>query len=305
MSVVSTQKRLTARDIMARKGHEKLVCLTAYTAPMAQLLDAHCDVLLVGDSVGMVLHGLPDTIGVTLEMMILHAQAVMRGSQRALVVVDMPFGSYEGGVQTAYANAVRVLKDTGAGAIKLESGPAVAETIAYLTQRGIPVMGHIGLRPQAMRVDGGFRVKGKTVESAQMVLDEARQTSEAGAFALVVEGVAAPLPPAHHSNGTGPWVAAAACGAACRAAISAAAGRIAAAARGTVGSFGRGDAHASRGGRGCGGRRRRLACDAEQWASRCRCDDRTLPRLCHRYAGAIHGADVRGRRRFHDYGDDF
>ena len=145
----SAERRITAREISARKGGAAIVCLTAYTTPMAALLDEVCDVLLVGDSVGMVLHGLPNTVGVTLEMMILHAQAVMRGSRRALVVVDMPFGSYEGSPNTAYDNAVRILKETGAQAVKVESGPDVAATIEYLTRRGVPVMGHVGLRPQA------------------------------------------------------------------------------------------------------------------------------------------------------------
>jgi 3-methyl-2-oxobutanoate hydroxymethyltransferase len=183
--------RITARDIASRKAAgEPIVCLTAYTAPMAALLDEHCDVLLVGDSVGMVVHGLPNTVGVTLEMMILHGQAVMRGSKKALVVVDMPFGSYEAGPETAYANAVRVLKETGAQAIKVESGPAVAGTIEYLVQRGIPVMGHVGLRPQAVNVDGGFRAKGRTNEERDQVLAEALAADKAGAFAIVVEGVA-------------------------------------------------------------------------------------------------------------------
>jgi 3-methyl-2-oxobutanoate hydroxymethyltransferase len=193
MSAHTQSQRLTAADIAARKGQVPLVCLTAYTAPMAQLLDPHCDVLLVGDSVGMVLHGMPDTVGVTLDMMILHAQAVMRGSAHALIVVDMPFGSYEGGVEIAYANAVQVLKETGAGAIKLESGPAVVDTVAYLTARGIPVMGHVGLRPQSIRVDGGFKVKGKTDAQRLAVLAEAEATAQAGAFALVIEGVPEPL----------------------------------------------------------------------------------------------------------------
>src|SRR6201982_3368091 len=129
-----------------RKGGMPVVCLTAYTAPVAELLDEVCDLLLVGDSVGMVLHGLPNTVGVTLEMMILHGQAVMRGSSRAMVVVDMPFGSYEGAPEDAYAAACRVMKETGAQGIKVESGPTIPATIAYLTQRGIPVMGHVGLR---------------------------------------------------------------------------------------------------------------------------------------------------------------
>lgn len=183
-------KRLAAPDIAARKGKTPIVCLTAYTAPMAEILDEHCDLLLVGDSVGMVVHGLPNTVGVTLEMMILHGQAVMRGSKRAMVVVDMPFGSYEGSPQVAYENAARVMKETGAQAVKVEAGPAVVENIDYLVKRGIPVMGHVGLRPQAVLVDGGFKAKGKHNEERQRILDEAHATAEAGAFAIVVEGVA-------------------------------------------------------------------------------------------------------------------
>jgi 3-methyl-2-oxobutanoate hydroxymethyltransferase len=187
------ETRLTVRDIRRRKGAEPLVCLTAYTAPMAEILDPHCDVLLVGDSVGMVLHGLPNTVGVTMEMMILHGQAVMRASRRALVVVDMPFGSYEAGHETAYANAARILKETGAHAVKVESGPTVGETIAYLTRRGIPVMGHVGLRPQAVLAEGAFRAKGKRPGDYACVIAEARAAEAAGAFAIVVEGVAEPL----------------------------------------------------------------------------------------------------------------
>jgi 3-methyl-2-oxobutanoate hydroxymethyltransferase len=183
-------RRIAAPDIAARKGGVPVVCLTAYTAPMAELLDEHCDLLLVGDSLGMVVHGLPNTVGVTLEMMILHGQAVMRTSKRAMVVVDMPFGSYEGSPEVAYANAARVMKETGAQAIKVESGPTVVETIEYLVKRGIPVMGHVGLRPQAIHVDGGFKAKGKGGDERARILEEAKATAEAGAFALVVEGVA-------------------------------------------------------------------------------------------------------------------
>jgi 3-methyl-2-oxobutanoate hydroxymethyltransferase len=186
-------RRLAAPDIAARKGKEPVVCLTAYTAPMAEILDEACDLLLVGDSVGMVLHGLPNTVGVTLDMMILHAQAVMRGSKQAMVVVDMPFGSYEGGNEQAYANACRVMKETGAQGIKVESGPTVPQTIAYLTQRGIPVMGHIGLRPQAVLMEGAFKAKGRKDGERERVLDEARATAAAGVFAIVVEGVAEDL----------------------------------------------------------------------------------------------------------------
>jgi 3-methyl-2-oxobutanoate hydroxymethyltransferase len=186
-------RRLAAPDIAARKGREPVVCLTCYTAPMAELLDPHCDVLLVGDSVGMVLHGLPNTVGVTLEMMILHAQAVMRGSRQAMVVVDMPFGSYEGSPEDAYAAACRVMKETGAQGIKVESGPTVPATIAYLSQRGIPVMGHVGLRPQAALIDGPFKARGRKEGERDRVLGEARATAEAGAFAVVIEGVAEDL----------------------------------------------------------------------------------------------------------------
>jgi len=186
-------RRLAAPDIRARKGQEPIVCLTAYDAPTAALLDAHCDLLLVGDSVGMVVHGLPNTVGVTLEMMILHGQAVMRGSSRAMVVIDMPFGSYEGGLEQAYQNCARVMKETGAQAVKLESGPTVPETIAYLVQRGIPVMGHVGLRPQAVLTDGAFKAKGRGDDERQAVIAEARATAEAGAFAIVIEGTAEPV----------------------------------------------------------------------------------------------------------------
>ena len=181
---------MTAADVLARKGGEPLVCLTAYTAPVAEILDEVCDVLLVGDSVGMVVHGLPTTVGVTLEMMILHGQAVMRGAKRAMVVIDMPFGSYEAGPEVAFANAVRVMKETGAQAIKVESGPVIAETVRYLVDRGVPVMGHVGLRPQAVLVEGGFKAKGRDDADRARVMAEAKATVEAGAFALVIEGVA-------------------------------------------------------------------------------------------------------------------
>ncbi|HEY2708660.1 MAG TPA: 3-methyl-2-oxobutanoate hydroxymethyltransferase [Caulobacteraceae bacterium] len=188
-----TVKRLTAPEITARKGGVPLVCLTAYTAPVAAILDDACDLLLVGDSVGMVLHGLPNTVGVTLEMMILHGQAVMRASRKAFVVVDLPFGSYEGPKEIAYANAVRVMKETGCQAVKVEAGPTVPETIAYLVNRGIPVVGHVGLRPQAVNADGAFRAKGRTGDERARVIAEAAATADAGAFCIVVEGVAESL----------------------------------------------------------------------------------------------------------------
>ena len=157
------------------------------------MLDPHCDLLLVGDSVGMVVHGLPNTVGVTLEMMIMHGQAVMRGSRRAMVVVDMPFGSYEGPCEVAYANAVRLMKETGAQAVKVESGLTIPETIAYLVQRGIPVMGHVGLRPQSVLVEGAFKAKGRTLDERERVMAEAQATARAGAFCVVIEGVAESL----------------------------------------------------------------------------------------------------------------
>jgi len=185
-----TVRRLAAPDITARKGGVPIVCLTAYTAPMAELLDEHCDLLLVGDSVGMVVHGLPNTVGVTMEMMILHGQAVMRTSRKAMVVVDMPFGAYEGAPEIAYQNAVRIMKETGASAVKVESGSTVVDTIEYLVKRGVPVMGHVGLRPQAVLVDGGFKAKGRGGDERARILEEAKATAAAGAFAVVVEGVA-------------------------------------------------------------------------------------------------------------------
>lgn len=186
-------KRFTPPDIRARKGGEPLVCLTAYDAPTASLLDEICDFLLVGDSVGMVVHGLPNTIPVTLDMMILHGQAVMRGSQRALVCVDMPFSTYERSKEQAFDNASRVLRETGCQAIKVESGVYVADTIRYLAERAIPVVGHVGLRPQAALAEGGFKAKGRDALSRQRVLEEAIATDEAGAFAIVIEGVAEDL----------------------------------------------------------------------------------------------------------------
>lgn len=193
MSAQSSKKRTSTADIAARKGGEPIVCLTAYDAPTAAILDEQCDVLLVGDSVGMVVHGLTSTVGVTMEMMILHGQAVMRGAERALVVVDMPFGSYESSPEQAFENASRLLKETGAQAVKLESGRYAAETIRFLVERGVPVMGHVGLRPQAINVYGAFKARGRTTAERAEILAEAEETAEAGAFAIVVEGVAEDL----------------------------------------------------------------------------------------------------------------
>ncbi|WOI54024.1 3-methyl-2-oxobutanoate hydroxymethyltransferase [Parvularcula sp. LCG005] len=189
MSAQSTQRRLTTTDIASRKGGEPIVSLTAYDAPTAALLDPYCDFLLVGDSVGMVVHGLPSTVGVTVDMMIMHGQAVMRGAKQALVVIDMPFGSYEASPQQAFENASRILRETGAGAVKIEAGTYAAETIRFLTERGVGVMAHVGLRPQAIGVTGGFRAVGRSPEEVERVLAEAEAAADAGAFAVVVEGV--------------------------------------------------------------------------------------------------------------------
>lgn len=189
MSAQNKTRKTTSADIARRKGDAPIVSLTAYDAPTARLLDPYCDFLLVGDSVGMVVHGLPSTVGVTLEMMILHGQAVMRGAEEALVVVDLPFGTYEASPDVAFASASRVMSETGCGAVKIESGAYAAETVAYLVERGIPVMAHVGLRPQAVNVDGGFRAKGRSDAEWTRVMDEARAADAAGAFAIVVEGV--------------------------------------------------------------------------------------------------------------------
>jgi 3-methyl-2-oxobutanoate hydroxymethyltransferase len=182
-------KRLTVPAIQNRKGKEPVVMLTAYTARMAQLLDPHCDVLLVGDSLGQVIYGLPSTLAVTLEMMCAHGAAVVRGSYHAVVVIDMPFGSYEASPEQAFASASRVLAETGAAAVKLEGGEAMAETIAFLTARGIPVMGHIGLTPQAVNALGGYGARGRGNAEYAKIIGDAKAIADAGAFSIVAEGV--------------------------------------------------------------------------------------------------------------------
>src|SRR3569833_2708994 len=193
MSIQTQTKRITVPEIRAHKNQQPVVVLTCYHAHTARLLDRHVDIMLVGDSLGMVMHGLETTLGVTLDMMITHAKAVMRGSSRALVTVDMPFGSYEESPPVAFRNAARILQETGATAVKLEGGSRMAETIQYLTQRGIPVMGHIGLPPQMVHVKGGFRTVGRSEEEWPALLADAHAVSDAGAFAVVLEGMAAPL----------------------------------------------------------------------------------------------------------------
>ena len=193
MSVQEEIRRLTAPDIRARKGGEPIVCLTSYHAHTARIVDAHCDLILVGDSLGMVMHGLETTVPVTLEMMILQGHAVMRGSKRALVVVDMPFGSYETSKEQAFTNAARVLKETGCGAIKVEGGTRMAETIAFLAERGVPVMAHVGLTPQAINTIGSFRAQGREETDWARIEEDAIAVSQAGAFSVVIEAVAEPL----------------------------------------------------------------------------------------------------------------
>jgi 3-methyl-2-oxobutanoate hydroxymethyltransferase len=193
MSVQEQIKRVTAPDIRARKGGDPIVCLTSYHAHTARLVDKYCDVILVGDSLGMVMHGLETTVPVTLDMMILQGHAVMRGSKQALVVVDMPFGSYEASKEQAFMSAARVMKETGCGAIKVEGGRRLAETVAFLTQRGVPVMGHVGLTPQAINTIGSFRAQGREEKDWAQIEDDAQAVAEAGAFSIVIEAVAEPL----------------------------------------------------------------------------------------------------------------
>lgn len=193
MSAQNQTRRKTVRDIAAAKNGQPIVCLTAYTTPMARMLDPHCDLLLVGDSLGMVVHGLDSTVGVTMDMMIMHGQAVMRGASQSMVVVDMPFGSYEANADQAFLNAARIMKETGCQAIKIESGEYAAGAVKHMVERGIPVMAHVGLRPQAVNVDGGFRAKGRTQAERARVIAEAKAADEAGCFAMVIEGVAADL----------------------------------------------------------------------------------------------------------------
>ena len=186
-------KRLTVPRIRQRKGGEPLVMLTAYTVRMAQLLDPHCDLLLVGDSLGQVIYGLPHTVAVTMELMAAHGAAVVRGSYHAAVVVDMPFGSYEASPEQAFHNAARLLKETGAAAVKLKGGKVLAPTVEFLTARGIPVMGHVGLTPQAVNILGGYGVRGKSDAEAKAIVEDAVAVANAGAFGLVIEGVLEPI----------------------------------------------------------------------------------------------------------------
>ncbi len=188
MSKSADYKPVTVPMIRQMKGATPIVCLTAYTTPMAKLLDAHVDLMLVGDSLGMVLYGMDSTLPVTLDMMILHGQAVVRGAQRACVVVDLPFGTYQESPAQAFRTSARVMKETGAAAVKLEGGAEMAETVRYLVQRGIPVLGHVGLMPQSVHNYGGFGARGRVAGEADRIMSDAVAIAEAGAFGMVVEG---------------------------------------------------------------------------------------------------------------------
>ncbi|KAB2690981.1 3-methyl-2-oxobutanoate hydroxymethyltransferase [Brucella pseudogrignonensis] len=193
MSATVKKKRLSPKTIQAMKGERPIVSLTAYTTPIARLLDPHCDLLLVGDSLGMVLYGMDSTLAVTLDMMIAHGQAVMRGVEHACVTVDMPFGSYQESKEQAFRNAARIMQETGCDGVKLEGGEEMAETVEFLVKRGIPVFGHVGLMPQQVNTVGGFRSLGRDDEEANHIRRDAQAIAEAGAFALVIEGTVEPL----------------------------------------------------------------------------------------------------------------
>lgn len=193
MSVAAKPKRITCPQIRAMKGSTPVVCLTAYTSLTAVLLDEYVDLLLVGDSLGMVLYGMESTLGVTLDMMIAHGKAVMRGSRKACVIVDMPFGSYQESKEDAFRNAARVMKEVGCAGVKLEGGTEMEDTIRFLAERGIPVLGHIGLLPQSVNTAGGFRSLGRGEKEAADIIADGRAVAEAGAFATVIEGTVEPV----------------------------------------------------------------------------------------------------------------
>ena len=181
--------RVSIPDLISRKNGEPIVSLTAYTTPMAKILDPHCDFLLVGDSLGMILYGMDSTLGVTLDMMINHGVAVVRGSSRACIIVDMPFGTYQESPEQAYRNCARVIAKTGCSAVKIEGGVEMADTVSFLVQRGIPVMGHVGLKPQSVNIVGSYRAHGRQLDEAEKVKEDALAISSAGAFSIVLEGI--------------------------------------------------------------------------------------------------------------------
>ncbi|CAK7192244.1 3-methyl-2-oxobutanoate hydroxymethyltransferase [Commensalibacter sp. Nvir] len=190
---ITTYKRLTAPDIQSQKGKEPIVCLTAYTASQATIMDPYVDFILVGDSLGMVVYGLPSTLSVTVDMMVAHGAAVVRGSKRACIVIDLPFGSYQETPQQAFQTASRLLRETGANAVKLEGGEEMAATIEFLTHRGIPVCGHIGLMPQTIQTMGGYKISGKNDLQINKIINDGKAVANAGAFAVVLEGVVEPV----------------------------------------------------------------------------------------------------------------
>ncbi len=194
MDQKNQKPRLSVTDIQSHKNKDTpMVWLTAYSAPMAHILDPHCDVLLVGDSMGTALYGMENTLGVNLDMMIAHGKAVMRQAKTSAVVIDMPYGSFEDGPEFAYQNAKRLLEETGCDAVKIEGGAEIQETIVYLVGQGIQVMAHIGLKPQSVVKDGGYKVKGKTDDEAASLLHDAKVAEQAGAFALLIEGTVEPV----------------------------------------------------------------------------------------------------------------
>jgi len=193
MSIHGQPRRLSTASIRKMKGGDPIVCLTSYTTPMTKLVDPHCDLLLVGDSVGMVVYGMENTVGVTVDMMVAHGSAVMRAVQRSCVIVDLPFGSYQGSKEQAFANAARLMKETGCDGVKLEGGEEMAETVSFLARRGIPVFGHVGLMPQLVNVAGGFRSVGHSAEEDKRLRADAAAIADAGAFAIVIEGTVEPL----------------------------------------------------------------------------------------------------------------
>jgi 3-methyl-2-oxobutanoate hydroxymethyltransferase len=193
MSVASRDRRITTREINQRRTAGSIVALTAYSMPVAKLIDAHCDLILVGDSLGMVLYGMDSTLGVTLDMMIAHGRAVVRGASRACVIVDMPFGSYQESREIAFRNAARIMAETGCTGVKVEGGVEMADTVAFLADRGIPVLGHVGLMPQSVHSHGGFRVQGRDEAAAVQIRRDADAIARAGAFAVVLEGTVEPV----------------------------------------------------------------------------------------------------------------
>jgi 3-methyl-2-oxobutanoate hydroxymethyltransferase len=181
--------KITVPEIISRKNKQKISVLTAYTHPIAKILDGEVDMILVGDSLGMVLYGMDSTLTVTLDMMIEHGKAVTRAAKKSLVVVDMPFGSYQENPAQAFRNAARIISETNCQAVKLEGGVEMAETIRFLVDRGIPVVGHIGLEPQSFNVYGGYRIQGKDKNSEDSLIQDAKALEKAGCFAIVLEGI--------------------------------------------------------------------------------------------------------------------